>query len=472
MLLPNTANTRTGDEDWLRPPLRVFAVFVPGGPDEENDLPSHGTFKKEDPPDAAIVTPRPNLLVLGGGAAGFFGAIRAAETAPRARVVLMEATGSPLQKVRISGGGRCNVTHNQFDPAQLVTKYPRGAKELRGVFARFGPRETIAWFEARGVKLKAEPDGRMFPVTDDSGTIVDCLVAAALEAGVELRMNATARELRREGDAFLARLKDGSEARFDGVLLATGSNPQGLALARGLGHTLVPGVPSLFTFNLEDPRIDGLAGVAVERVRAKAVMGDGASFEQEGPLLVTHWGMSAHAVLRLSAWGAREFHAAGYAARLVIDWIPDVTEAKLRERAEDARLLHARGTIGANTLAPEIPRRLWERLVLAAGGDPEMRWAEVPKRGVNKLVDELKRGSFEVKGKGPFREEFVTAGGVARAEVDWRRMESRIAPGLFFAGEALDVDALTGGFNFQNAWSTGWIAGGAMGERVLPAPGA
>lgn len=418
-----------------------------------------------------ILTDRPSLLVLGGGAAGFFGAIRAAEAAPRARVVLLEATGSPLQKVRISGGGRCNVTHNQMDPAQLVTRYPRGAKELRGVFSRFGPRETIAWFEAHGVRLKAEPDGRMFPVTDSSQTIIDCLSAAASAAGVEVRVNATVRELRRDGERFLGRLKDGSEERFDAVLLATGSNPQGLALAKGLGHTLVPGVPSLFTFNVADPRIEGLAGVAVERVRAKAIMSDGKAFEQEGPLLVTHWGMSAHAVLRLSAWGAREFHEAGYAARLVVDWLPGVTEAQLRERAERARVESARGTIGAHGLAPELPRRLWERLLVAAGGDPEMRWSEVPKRGVNALVEELKRGSFEVRGKGPFREEFVTAGGVARAEVDWRRMESRLVPGLFFAGEMLDVDALTGGFNFQNAWSTGWIAGGAMAERVAPAPG-
>lgn len=415
------------------------------------------------------MTDRPTLLVLGGGAAGFFGAIRAAEEAPHARVLLLEATGSPLQKVRISGGGRCNVTHHQFDPAQLVAKYPRGAKELRGVFSRFGPRETVAWFEARGVRLKAEPDGRMFPVTDSSETIVDCLLGAARAAGVELRTGATAREIVREAEGFRARLKDGTDERVAGVLLATGSNPQGLALAKGLGHTLVPGVPSLFTFNVEDPRIDGLAGVAVERVRAKAILPDGATFEQEGPLLVTHWGMSAHAVLRLSAWGARDFHASGYAARLVVDWVPGVSEAQLRERAEFQRVDSARGTIGANTLAPEIPRRLWERLILAAGGDPEMRWSEVPKRGVNKLVEELKRGTFEVKGKGPFREEFVTAGGVRRSEVDWRRMESKIAPGLHFAGEVLDVDALTGGFNFQNAWSTGWIAGGAMAERVARA---
>ena len=411
---------------------------------------------------------RPSLFVLGGGAAGFFGAIRAAEEAPGARVVLLEAARAPLQKVRISGGGRCNVTHHQFDPSVLVTKYPRGAKELRGVLARFGPRETMAWFEARGVKLKVEPDGRVFPESDDSATIVDCLVKAAADLGVEVRTQATARRVSRlpEGGFRLA-LKDGSEEDALAVLLATGSTPQGWALAAGLGHAVIPPVPSLFTFNVRDPRIEGLAGVSVERVRAKALLPDGQTFEQEGPLLVTHWGLSAHAVLRLSAWGARAFHDADYKARLVVDWVPDLSEDELRRRAEEARVRHARGTLGAHSLVSDkVPRRLWERLVVAAGGDPEMRWSEVPKRGVNKLVEELKRGAFQVEGKGPFREEFVTAGGVERREVDWRAMESKLVPGLHFAGEILDVDALTGGFNLQNAWSTGWVAGGAMAARA------
>jgi predicted Rossmann fold flavoprotein len=418
------------------------------------------------------------VYVLGGGAAGFFGAIRAAEDARgAARVVLLEATRSPLQKVRISGGGRCNLTHHQFDPAVLVTKYPRGAKELRGVLSRFGPRDTMQWFEARGVRLKVEEDGRVFPASDDSQTVIDCLLKAAADAGVEVRDGATAKSIaRRPEGGFRLALKDGTEDEAAAVLLATGSNPQGLALAASLGHTLVPGVPSLFTFNVQDPRIDGLAGVSVERVKAKAILPDGATFEQEGPLLVTHWGLSAHAVLRLSAWGARSFHASGYRAKLVLDWVPGVSEAELRARAERARVEHARGTLSAHGLVPEIlPRRLWCRLVLAAGGDLEMRWAEVPKRGVNLLVEELKRGAFEVQGKGPFREEFVTAGGVARGEVDWRAMESKRVPGLHFAGEILDVDALTGGFNFQNAWSTGWLAGGAMAARAAgraPSPSA
>ena len=408
----------------------------------------------------------PVLLVLGGGAAGFFGAIRAAELAPNARVVLLEAAAQPLQKVRISGGGRCNVTHHPFDPQLALQKYPRGAKELRGVLSRFGSPETMAWFEARGVKLKVERDGRVFPTTDDSETICSALIEAAKEKGVEVRTHATARALERTDAGLRAALKDGSTLDAAAVLLATGSNPQGLALARGLGHTIVPGVPSLFTFNVKDERIEGLAGVSVEKVRARAVTPDGERFEQEGPLLVTHWGLSAHAVLRLSAWGARSFAASGYKARLVVDFLPDVKEDEVRARCEALRREQARGTVGAHAAAPELPRRLWERLVVAAGGDPEIRWSDVPNRGIQKLVDQLKRAEFQVDGKGPFKEEFVTAGGVERKEIDWRTMESRACPGLFLAGEILDVDALTGGFNLQSAWSGGWLAGKGMAHRA------
>ena len=428
------------------------------------------------------------VVVLGGGAAGFFGAIRAAELG--AKVILLEATGTPLQKVRISGGGRCNVTNSMTDPAQFVTRYPRGAKELRGVLSRFGSRETMAWFEAHGVALKTEPDGRVFPTTDDSETICACLEREAAKLGVEVRTHASIasaspgtdsrddamtrteeekasrhRVIAADFPALHLRLKDGSELPASALLLASGSNPAGLALARSLGHTVIPGVPSLFTFEVKDARLDGLAGVSVPRVRAKAIVA-GKSFEQEGPLLVTHWGLSAHAVLRLSAWAAREFHEAKYQAELVVDFLPDVKDDAIRAAADDMRASHPRGTIGAHPLLNFIPRRLWERLVEAAGGDVEMRWAEVPKRGVNELVEQLKRARFQVSGKGPFKEEFVTAGGVARGEVDWRTMESKLVPGLYFAGEVLDVDALTGGFNLQNAWSTGWTAGEAMAARA------
>jgi predicted Rossmann fold flavoprotein len=402
------------------------------------------------------------LVVLGGGAAGFFAALRAKELAPDVPVLLLEATATPLQKVRISGGGRCNVTHHQFDPAILVTKYPRGAKELRGVLSRFGPRETMAWFGSRGVALKTEADGRVFPTTDDSETICQALLAAAREAGVELRTGATVTAATPE---LGLTLRDGSNVGAAALCIATGSNPRGLDLARALGHTIVPPVPSLFTFEVQDARLDGLAGVAVQHVKAKALVG-GKTFEQEGPLLVTHRGLSAHAVLRLSAWAAREFHEAGYRATLVVDFEPDVAEEKLRQRVELLRFTHGAGTLAAHPISEAIPRRLWERLIVAAGGEPGFHWAEVPKRGVAAIIDQVKRARFDVRGKGLFKEEFVTAGGVTRSEVDWRTMQSRRVPGLFFAGEALDVDALTGGFNLQNAWSTGWAAGGGMAARA------
>lgn len=405
---------------------------------------------------------RATLVVVGGGAAGFFAAIRAAEDAPQARVVLLEATGTTLQKVRISGGGRCNVTHHEFDPAKLVTKYPRGAKELRSVLSRWGPRETMEWFEKRGVALKTEEDGRVFPTTDDSETICAALVAEATRLGVEIRVYDTVTEL---GPSLMLATKGGEAIHASAVCLAAGSNPKALALAADLGHSVIPGVPSLFTFEVRDERLDGLAGVAVPHVRAKAIVG-GKTFEQEGPLLITHWGLSAHAVLRLSAWAAREFHDASYQAQLAVDLVPHENEESLRAKAEVMRQLHGAGTIGAHPITDHVPRRLWERLVVAAGGGTDMRWAEVPKRGVNQLVEQLKRATFEITGKGPFKEEFVTAGGIARGEVDWRTMESRLVPGLFFAGEILDVDALTGGFNLQNAWSTGWVAGGGMAQKA------
>jgi len=454
----------------------------------------------------ACLSAREVVVVLGGGAAGYFAAIRAAELAgPAARVLLLEATATPLQKVRISGGGRCNVTNATTDPAVLATKYPRGAKELRGVLSKFGPRETMQWFESRGVALKAEPDGRVFPTTDDSETICACLEREAARVGVEVRTGATVARVERVArpfpdqalptpvppPAFRLRLKDGSTLDAAAFCIATGSNPHGLALARALGHEVVPGVPSLFTFDVRDPRLDGLAGVSVERVRAKAIVGD-ETFEQEGPLLVTHWGLSAHAVLRLSAWGARAFHAAGYRARLVVDLAPDVPEPQLRARLDAMRRERPAAAVAAHPVV-DVPRRLWERLCEAAlaestprrptrlgadeppgrgGGSTSAgataRWGELSSRATQALLDQVKRATFDVTGKGPFREEFVTAGGVSRKEVDWRTMESKLAPGLYFAGEALDVDALTGGFNLQNAWSTGWLAGSAMAARVAP----
>lgn len=404
------------------------------------------------------------MAVVGGGAAGFFGALRAAELG--AEVTILEAGSEHLAKVRISGGGRCNVTQGRFDVPALVENYPRGGKELRSVFARFQPRDTMEWFEERGVDLKVESDGRVFPTTDDSATIVDCLVDAAAELGVDVRTRARPQRLERlDVGGWRLELPGGGEPVVaDRVLLATGSSPGGLALAASAGHTVSPPVPALFSFVVRDPRIEGLAGVAVPHVRATLeTEGQRRPVTREGPLLVTHQGFSAPAILRLSSVAARKLAEADYQGALTVDFAPDATDEELRAAAEATRAAHPRGSLGPHAFVDHVPRRLWERLLAAAGLDPATRWSEAPKKGLHNLIGELKRGRYAVTGKGEFREEIVTAGGVKRKEVDWTRMESRVAPGLHLAGEILDVDGLTGGYNLQNAWSTGWIAGTTMG---------
>ncbi|MHB8586094.1 MAG: BaiN/RdsA family NAD(P)/FAD-dependent oxidoreductase [Thermoplasmatota archaeon] len=410
-----------------------------------------------------MTPPRPRVIVLGGGAAGFFGAIRAAERG--ASVEILEATGEPLQKVRISGGGRCNVTHAMFEPHRLVEKFPRGMRELRSVFARFQPRDTMAWFEARGVHLKVEADGRVFPVSDDSASIVDCLLKEAAALGIVLhtRMRVSAIERASEGAPWRVNLRGGGWAEAESVLFATGSNPEGFRLATSLGHAIEPPVPALFSLKVTDPRIEGLAGVAVPNARATlSVAGMPRAVTKEGPLLVTHQGFSAYAILRASSWAARELAEAGYRASLRLDFEPDASDENLRAAAAAMRASHPRGTVGAHPFASGVPRRLLARLAQAAGLDPETRWSDAPKKAIEALIMELKRGSYDVIGRGDFREEIVTCGGIRRSEINWTRMESRIAPHVHFAGEILDVDGLTGGFNLQNAWSTGWIAGDAM----------
>lgn len=414
---------------------------------------------------------RAHLLVIGGGAAGFFGAIAAAEAAPQARVTLHEATAHPLAKVRLSGGGRCNVTHACFEPRELVTRYPRGGRELLGPFTRFGPRETIAWFAARGVPLKTEADGRMFPATDDSATIVHTLEEAARTAGVRVVVRqgiAAVRATPRADGAprFAVRPVDGEAFAVDRILIATGGNKgsAGLAIAAALGHAIEPPVPSLFTFHCTDPRLDGLAGLAVPQVE---VWVPGTRLRSDGPVLITHWGLSGPAVLKLSAWGARELHARGYRFELAVNW----TGGRRREdAAADLALLrtaHPRRHPGA--VNPwGVPARLWERLAAKAGVAVGATWAGVSKMALQRLAEEATAGRFAVTGKSANKEEFVTCGGVRLREVDFSTMESRVCPGLHFAGEVLDIDGVTGGFNFQAAWTTGWHAGRAMAAAVAP----
>lgn len=398
------------------------------------------------------------VVVIGGGAAGFFAAVTCAETNPQTRVVLLERSSQLLAKVRISGGGRCNVTHNLFDPALLVENYPRGGRALRGPLTRFGPRDTIKWFAARGVELVAESDGRMFPVTNSSETIVNCLLEAAQAAGVEVRTRAAVTSVEKNGEGFSVNLATGEALQASSLLLATGNNASAYGWAKALGHSIEPPAPSLFTFNVTDARLEGLAGISVPDARVRL---EGTKLEQRGPLLITHWGLSGPAVLKLSAWGARELQTRDYRTPLRVNWLGDVHPEEVRRTLTTFKEAEARKTVFANSPVA-LPQRLWRSLAHAAGILEAKRWADVSKSELNRLAEELSNGCYQIVGKGVFKEEFVTCGGVRLNEVNFKTMESRLCPGLYFAGEVLDIDGVTGGFNFQSAWATGWLAGQAM----------
>jgi predicted Rossmann fold flavoprotein len=403
------------------------------------------------------------IIIIGGGAAGFFAAITCAQTHPDTRVTLIEAGKSPLAKVKISGGGRCNVTHACFDPLALVQHYPRGHKALRGAFTRFQPQDTIDWYADRGVQLKTEADGRMFPTTDDSETIVRCLMDAAAAAGVKIWTGEAVAEISpQQPSGWSVALKSGTVLTADRVLLATGSNPSAHKWAQQLGHSIATPVPSLFTFNIPDPRLANLAGVSVKAATVKLAGKGKNALAQTGALLITHWGVSGPAVLKLSAWGARLLAESRYRMTLSIDWLPDYRPDKLRELILAVKSQLPQKTI-QNSCPVPIPHRLWEALTSYIGIQPSDRWAGLANKTLDRLIGELNRGEYQITGKGVFKEEFVTCGGVDLQSVNFQTMESKICPGLYFAGEILDIDGVTGGFNFQSAWTTGYLAGLAMG---------
>jgi predicted Rossmann fold flavoprotein len=411
----------------------------------------------------APMAERRRILVAGGGAAGFFAAIACAEADPGAEVTLHEATAHPLAKVRVSGGGRCNVTHACFDAREMAACFPRGSRELIGPFSRFGPADTVAWFKDRGVELKTEKDGRMFPVTDSSATIVDCLMNAAAGAGARLFTGSGLKSLSRVedpgGKRLAAILNSGERILADRVLIATGGTKgsAGLPIAESLGHTIVPVVPSLFTFHVDDARLKGLEGVAAQAAAFVA----GTRLSEIGPVLVTHWGLSGPAILRLSAWGARELHDAGYRFALTINWAEARTTDQARASLEQDRASHPKRRVStANPFG--IPARLWERLVTSASIGPEATWSGVSNDALRLLALQATASEFAVSGKSMNKEEFVSCGGISLAEVDMATMESRVCPGLHLAGEVLDIDGITGGYNFQSAWTTGWQAGRSM----------
>ena len=409
---------------------------------------------------SSFIHPDWDVVIAGGGPAGFFAAIRCAELKPRLRVLILEKARQTLGKVLISGGGRCNVTHACFEPARLVTYYPRGAAELRGAFTRFQAADTVDWFEERGVKLKTEADGRMFPVTDSSETIAACLRESAERAGVRVQTGMNVRSVEKiSNGGFRLTVQQGADVfplHASKLLIATGSDANTRETIRSLGHSLEEPVPSLFTFHIKDKRIEGLAGISVESVTLTMD-----SITQTGPLLITHWGLSGPVVLRVSAWGARILHARKYQAPLHINWLGnyklDQAVGVLQKHKDWPG--NARKKVAAEPAFTQLPLRLWKQLTQFVG---EKNWADVSKAELRTLASELTAGEFLIEGKGQFKEEFVTCGGVKLNEVDFKSMQSRLVENLFFAGEVLNIDGLTGGFNFQSAWTTGWLAGNGL----------
>jgi predicted Rossmann fold flavoprotein len=391
------------------------------------------------------------IVIIGGGAAGFFAALRAKEADPTAEVLLLEKTATLLAKVRISGGGRCNVTHACFDPRELITHYPRGGRELLGPFHSFQPSDTVAWFEERGVRLKTEKDGRMFPTTDRSTTIIDCLTREAKQSGVEIRYQQRIAAIK---PGFEILFTDDTTLNCDRVILATGSAKQGLAFAEELGHTIVAPVPSLFTFNVPNFDLVDLSGASVPKARIRLA---DSRLEQTGALLITHWGFSGPAALKLSAWGARLLAERNYETAVHIDWLPAHSSESILDTLLAVKNSHPTRMLANEYGAFELPKKLWRRLAEELDG----RFNDLSNAALRRFCERLKNDRYVVSGKTTHKEEFVTCGGVDLKEVDFRTMESRKCPGLFLAGEILNIDGVTGGFNFQNAWTTGWLAGSA-----------
>jgi predicted Rossmann fold flavoprotein len=404
-------------------------------------------------------TPPRRIAIVGGGAAGFFAAITCAETNPNAHVVILEKTAHFLSKVRISGGGRCNVTNRLSEPKELSQNYPRGRASLIGPFHTFTSRNTMEWFESRGVRLKIEPDGRVFPTTDTSQTIIDCLTQSAVRAGIELRTNATVESVT-QASGFELKLASGEIVQCEKLVLATGGcrTPAAGQLAVSLGHTLEPPVPSLFTFHIAVPWLRELAGISVRVAQVSAVS---AKLREQGPMLITHTGLSGPAILRLSAWGARALHACDYKFTLNVNWLPELNAESLAQQLESQRKNSPSRLVVNSPISP-LAARLWEALVLASDIPRETRWADLSSSARHHLIQQLTRMELPVSGKSLNADEFVTCGGVKLSEVNFKTMESKIVPGLYFGGELLDIDGITGGFNFQSAWTTGWLAGNAM----------
>lgn len=392
-----------------------------------------------------------DVIIVGGGAAGFFTAINIAEKNHNLKIAILERGKEVLTKVRISGGGRCNVTHACFVPNELVKNYPRGEKELRGPFNTFCSGDTIEWFEKRGVALKIEDDGRMFPVSDSSETIIDCFLSETKKYGIQVLTNQSVQSIFKTNDYWKVETNNENFA-CQKLIMTTGSNPKIWELLQAIGHTIIEAVPSLFTFNVKDKRIKDLMGLsAVANVKVK-----NSKLQASGPLLITHWGMSGPGILRLSAWGAIELAAKKYQFAIEVNWLNDVSTDEAIENLKELKLEHAKKAVSKKSPF-ELPNRLWESLVLASDIEVETKWADLTKNQLQNLANQLTKGEFQANGKSTFKEEFVTAGGIDLKEINFKTMESKLHENLFFAGEIVNIDAITGGFNFQNAWTSGYL---------------
>jgi predicted Rossmann fold flavoprotein len=396
--------------------------------------------------------PRYDLIVIGGGAAGFFGAINAAELNESLKIIILEKSTKLLSKVKVSGGGRCNVTHQCFSPAALAQHYPRGQRQLKNLFHQFQAADTVNWFKKQGVELKVEEDGRMFPTTDSSQTIVDCFLQAAKRFGIEIKLNSEVFSIERVADHFIVHAKE--TFTTGKILIATGgyNKPENYQWLADLGHEIIKPIPSLFTFNDSVKEFANLMGVAVPNAEVRIA---GTKFSQKGAVLITHWGLSGPAVIKLSAWAAVYLHQQNYTFITLVNWTGESEKAmrdSLMLLKEDCK----KKVVGNQLFG--LPKRLWEFLCMKAGVDENKIWTELSHKQINRLIEYLYACPFHIKGKTTFKEEFVTCGGVALTQIDIQTLESKIVPGLFFAGEALDIDGETGGFNFQSAWTTAWVA--------------
>lgn len=402
------------------------------------------------------------LLVIGGGAAGFFAAINAKEKNPNLEVIIFEGSRTGLTKVRISGGGRCNVTHSCFEIDRLLKNYPRGQKELNGPLHRFQPKDTIRWFNQRGIELKTETDGRVFPSTDQSQTIINCFLNEVTRVGVKVDYENRVTDIKKENSQFTVRGASKHqqwEEKFDFVLIATGSHPSGFRLAQNLGHSITPLVPSLFTFHISDSELNKLTGISVPDAEVGVNVGAKNIFYR-GPLLIVHWGISGPAVLKLSAFVARELHASNYRCSVIIRFLLQSEEEvfhlilKQKEKNSSSKIINRPGI--------DLPSRLVELLIKRAEIDLNCRWADLSKEKARRLAKLSTCFETEMTGKSTYKNEFVTCGGVSLTEINFKTMESKICAGLYFAGEVLDIDGITGGFNFQNAWTGAWLVSEAL----------